>query len=253
MTAHAKNEVLAPEPTAIAPATILGVIAGAAKDPNVDIDKLERLMAMHERMVSREAETAWNDAMAACQKELRAIAADAYNPQTKSRYATYAKLDGVLRPIYSKHGFAISYDTDTSSEAEHIRVLALVSRGAFTRIYKVDMPKDGKGAKGGDVMTKTHATGAGMQYGMRYLLKAIFNVAIGDEDTDGNGPPGMSESEIAEWVTKIESTTTKEAAKAVWQEAMKIAQAAKDRYAAKTLKDRLIAHGEFIDKAAKAQ
>ncbi len=35
-------------------------------------------------------------------------------------------------------------------------------------------------------MTKTHATGAGMQYGMRYLLKFSFNVAVGEDDDDGN-------------------------------------------------------------------
>ncbi len=47
------------------------------------------------------------------------------------------------------------------------------------------MPADGKGAKGGDVMTKTHAAGSAFSYGQRYLLKLIFNVAIGDDD-DGN-------------------------------------------------------------------
>ncbi len=50
------------------------------------------------------------------------------------------------------------------------------------------MPADGKGAKGGDVMTKTHAVGAAKSYGKRYLLKDIFNIAIGEEDTDGNVP-----------------------------------------------------------------
>lgn len=70
-----------------------------------------------------------------------------------------------------------------------VRVLCYVShRGGFTRTYRVDMPADGKGAKGGDVMTKTHASGAAISYGRRYLLNSIFNIAIGDEDTDGNGP-----------------------------------------------------------------
>ena len=32
---------------------------------------------------------------------------------------------------------------------------------------------------------KTHAVGAGMSYGMRYLLKMIFNIAIGEDDDDG--------------------------------------------------------------------
>jgi hypothetical protein len=186
------NEIITREEAAVpmvsSATSILQVIERAASDPAVDIDKMERLMAMHERIVARDAEAAWNDAMAACQKEVRQVAPDAYNPQTKSRYASYSALDAVLRPVYTKHGFAISYDSDASPVEECIRVIAIVMRGGFSRTYKIDMPRDGKGAKGGDVMTKTHATGAGMQYGMRYLLKAIFNIAIGDLDNDGNAP-----------------------------------------------------------------
>lgn len=169
--------------------SLIQMIERAASDPNVDIDKMERLMQMHERIIAKQAETAFNDALTACQAELRPIATDAENSQTHSRYATYAKLDGVLRPIYTKHGFAISYDTADSPKAEHVRVVAYVSRAGHTRRYQADMPADGKGAKGGDVMTKTHASGSAMSYGMRYLLKMIFNVAIGEDDTDGNAPP----------------------------------------------------------------
>lgn len=187
------NEVItreeAPLPIVSSATSILQVIERAASDPAVDIDKMERLMAMHERIVLRDAEAAWNDAMAACQKEIRQVAPDAFNPQTRSRYATYPALDAVLRPVYSRHGFALSFDTEPSPlGAEYIQVICRVSKGPVTHPYKIDMPRDGKGAKGGDVMTKTHATGAGMQYGMRYLLKGIFNVAIGELDNDGNAP-----------------------------------------------------------------
>ncbi len=37
-------------------------------------------------------------------------------------------------------------------------------------------------AKGGDVMTKTPATGSAVTYGRRYLLTMIFNIAVGDDD-----------------------------------------------------------------------
>jgi hypothetical protein len=196
--------------------TLLQVIQQAATNPQVDIDKMERLMAMHERMQAREAETAWNDAMAACQRELRQVAPDAFNSQTKSRYATYSALDAILRPVYAKHGFSLSFDSDASPVEECIRVIALVSRGGFTRTYKIDMPRDGKGAKGGDVMTKTHATGAGMQYGMRYLLKGIFNVAIGDLDNDGNQPKGGPEPD-EEGKAKLEACGSLAGLQEVWK------------------------------------
>lgn len=171
-------------------AAIFQIIERAARDPNVDLDKMERLMAMRERELARSAEQSFNEAMKAAQAEMRTIGADANNSQTKSKYATYAKLDSVLRPIYTKHGFSVSFDEDDSPKPDHIRVLAYVAHEAgFTRTYRKDMPADGKGAKGGDVMTKTHAAGAAASYGMRYLLKGIFNVAVGEEDTDGNAPP----------------------------------------------------------------
>lgn len=158
-----------------------------AKDPAVDVDKLERLMQMHERATARFNEEQFNAAMTQAQMEMRPIAADAENPQTRSKYASYAALDRALRPIYTKHGFAVSFDSGDSPLQEHVRLLAYVTHaGGHARTYRVDMPNDGKGAKGGDVMTKTHATGAAMSYGMRYLLKMIFNVAVGEDDRDGN-------------------------------------------------------------------
>ena len=169
-------------------AAIFQIIERAARDPNVDIDKMQRLMEMREKMQAQSAERAFNEAMKAAQSEMRTIGADANNSQTKSKYATYAKLDAVLRPIYTKHGFSVSFDEADSPKPEHIRCLAYVAHDAgHTRTYRKDMPADGKGAKGGDVMTKTHATGAAASYGQRYLLKGIFNVAVGEEDNDGNG------------------------------------------------------------------
>lgn len=177
---------------------LLQVIERAARDPNVDIDKMERLMAMHERVVARNAEMAFNVAMTACQKAMRPISADATNPQTKSKYATYGKLDKALRPIYTDHGFSLTFSDGETTKPEHVRVTCLVRHSdGYKEIHWKDMPADGKGAKGGDVMTKTHATGAAQQYGMRYLLKGVFNVAIGEGDKDGNDP-GDEQSAISE-------------------------------------------------------
>ena len=170
--------------------SILSVIERAARSPDVDVDKMERLFALQERFVAKQAETAFNAALNAAQARMGRIAADATNPQTRSRYATYAALDRVLRPIYIEQGLSLSFDTTDSPVPEHVRVVCHVSHNAgHTRTYHADMPADGKGAKGGDVMTKTHAAGAAMSYGMRYLLKMIFNVAIGEDDRDGNAPP----------------------------------------------------------------
>lgn len=167
-------------------ASLMEAIVRAASDPSSDPEKAEKFLNMALQLQAKEAEKAFNVAMSAAQTGMRAIGADQSNSQTKSEYASYPQLDRIMRPIYTKHGFALSFDTG-DAPSDMVRVICHVShRDGHSRSYHVDMPADGKGAKGGDVMSRTHATGAAMTYGQRYLLKLIFNIAVGEDD-DGNG------------------------------------------------------------------
>jgi hypothetical protein len=161
-----------------------------AVENNASMDTIERLVALQQGMAAREAETQWNAAMNRAQAAMGRVAADATNPQTHSKYATYAALDREVRPIYTQEGLSLSFDTADTTKAEVVKVLCYVAHSAgHSRTYQAEMPADGKGARGNDVMTKTHASGAAMAYGMRYLLKMIFNIAVGEDDDDGNGGP----------------------------------------------------------------
>lgn len=173
---------------------LTSVIERAAANPDVDIEKMERLLNMQERMLGRQAETDFFNALTLAQSEIQRVHANLDNKQTRSKYASYGALDKVVRPIYVKHGFALSFDTGTAEVEAHIRILCNVShRGGHCKTYHIDMPADGKGAKGGDVMTKTHATASGVSYGRRYLVMMIFNIAIGDDnDDDGNSAGGAN-------------------------------------------------------------
>jgi hypothetical protein len=161
--------------------------------------------------------------MAKAQAEMRPVAADADNPQTRSKYASYAALDRALRPIYTLNGFALSFNTLPGAAEGFVRVSCELSHvGGHSREYSVDMPSDGKGAKGGDVMTKTHATGAAMSYGMRYLLKMIFNVAVGEDDRDGNDRETVSAEQAATLESLIAEVAADKAKFLKWAKAEKI-------------------------------
>lgn len=181
---RAQFALTSPEPKALTEMDLLQV----ALQNNAAIDVIERIAALRDKSMARDAEQQFTEAMNLAQSELGRIAPDMENTQTKSKTASYAALDRVIRPIYTKHGFSLSFDSGDSPLPEMVRVFCYVShRAGHTRKYQAPlMPADGKGAKGGDVMTKTHATGSAMSYGMRYLLKFIFNVAIGEDDNDGN-------------------------------------------------------------------
>lgn len=167
-------------------AAVLSIIERAARDPSVDIVKLQQLMEMREKIAARTAESEFDRALTAAQQAMGRVRTDSNNLQTKSRYASYGALDAAMRPNYTANGFALSFNTESPS-ADVVRVICRVShQNGHSRSYQIDMPADGKGAKGGDVMTKTHATGSAVSYGMRYLLKMIFNIAVSDKDDDGN-------------------------------------------------------------------
>ena len=150
-------------------------------------DQLQILQEMHFKQMARDAEEAFNDAMNAVQAEIGRVKPNLLNPQTRSKYASYDKLDAELRPIYTRHGFSLSFSEEDSTKPNHVRVICYVSRGGHTRVYRKDMPVVTTGIKGNEMMTPTHATASADSYGKRYLLKDIFNVAIGEDDDDGNG------------------------------------------------------------------
>jgi hypothetical protein len=190
----------------------LNLVERASRDTSIDLDKLQRLLDVREKIDAQAREREFNDKMAEAQKEMRPVSANADNKQTSSKYANYAALDRALRPIYTKHGFALSFNTSPDAPENHVRILCDVTNAGHTRRYQIDMPADGKGAKGGDVMTKTHATGSAASYGMRYLLKMIFNVAVGEADDDGNaagrkGPiERITEEQLAKLNTLLQKT-----------------------------------------------
>jgi hypothetical protein len=191
------------------PINMLAVIARAASDPAVDVDKMKQLLDVHERMTATAAKLEYDRAMSAAQAAMRPIATDANNPSTKSKYASYFALDNAIRPYYTKHGFALSFDTAPGAGQDMIRVVCKVSHVSGHREFpQLDMPADGKGAKGGDVMTRTHASGSAITYGRRYLLQMVFNLAVGGDD-DGNaaGPGGyISADQKDELVALIQET-----------------------------------------------
>lgn len=169
-----------------AAATELELIAEAIRNPEkFDKDKFDTIMRWRERERDLALLGAFNNALHAAQAKMIPVAADLVNPQTQSKYASYFTLDKAIRPHYIEAGLSISYDTGVSPLENHVRTLAYVSHGAYTKQFHCDMPIVTTGVKGSTMMTLTHATASAHTYGKRYLLADIFNLAI-DRDDDGN-------------------------------------------------------------------
>lgn len=185
-------------------AAIFSMIERVSADPTVSVERVDQLFSLYQRMQADQARKDFTVALVAAQGEMEPVRKNANNPQTKSRYATFEALDAAARPIYSTHGFAPTYRTEASDKPDYVRVvLTLMHASGHERDYPIDMPADGKGAKGGDVMTKTHAVGSAFSYGKRYALGGAFNIITTEKDDDGNAAGNAQPENRAEKLEEL--------------------------------------------------
>lgn len=163
---------------------------------DIDADKLQKLLDMNVSILDRNAKQAFYAAMNEVQSNLPAIVNNAWNDQTRSRYAKLEIIARALRPVYTAHGFSVSFSQDDSPIDSHIRVRGRLAHrdGHIEDHYHVDVPIDDRGIAGKVNKTLVHATGSSFTYGRRYLTCMMFDVATGDDD-DGNVGEGPLEDE----------------------------------------------------------
>lgn len=178
--------------------SIIQVIERAAMNPAVDIDKMERLLAMQERIHERQAKAAYSAALAEMQPQLPIIGERggikdrAGNIQ--SRYALWEDIVGIVTPILSRHGFALSFRT--GNDANGVTVTGVLShREGHSESTSLTLPIDTSGSK-----NAVQSVGSSTSYGKRYTAAALLNLRTGEPDDDGSaggGPALVSEEQVA--------------------------------------------------------
>lgn len=179
----------APAPPSSPDDAILALIERAARDPSVDIDKMERLFGMHERMKAKQAEEAYNAAMAAAQAELVPVVKNAKNSNTGKSYADLLAIAEQALPVVYANGFAVSVSECESPTKRpgYIGAACEVSHAkGHGKRYVFDIPIDDVGLKGNSNKTAIQAYGSTLTYARRYAVCNIFNIAV--RDNDGNAP-----------------------------------------------------------------
>lgn len=162
--------------------TPMGLLQLALKN-GAAIDVIERLSALQEKALARQAEKEFNNALSECQSEIPRIVPDINNPQAKKKFSSYEALDKVVRPIYLKHGFSLSFSSPECHNPEKVRTECRVSHSGYhTQVYQIDITSDATGPKGGGFLSRPHADLAANTLGMRRLLRMIFNIVDTSED-----------------------------------------------------------------------
>ena len=174
---------------------MMEVIAAAAKDPNVDIAKMQALLEMRRQIVKDNAAIAFNVAMGAAQAEMTPVTRDAVNESNKSRYARLETIDAVIRPIYTRHGFALTFNSPvTDSTGVTVSCTALHSDG-HSKDYTLAGGIDTMGPAGKPNKTSIQGLGSSVSYLKRYLTCMVFNIQLRNEDDDADSADPISQEQ----------------------------------------------------------
>lgn len=175
-------------PVAGESAALISMIERAARDPNVDIEKMERLFQMHEQASARAARTAYFAAFSLLQSELPATVRSGKGHDNR-QYARYEDLIATLRPFLAKHGFSISYRVDTSGPRVTVTGLMAHSMGHVEET-QFSAPPDDSGKK-----SAIHAMASTISYGKRYVTLTLTGIATEGEDDDAKAASNVAISD----------------------------------------------------------
>lgn len=184
--------------------TLLSVITKAAKDPTVDVDKLDRLMSMYERIRLGSARAAYAAALSEMQPNLPVITArgrivvkDKVSKEViqSTSYALWADINEAIGPVLAQYGFALSFRVGTAPDGKLTVTGILSHREGHQEETTIALAHDSTGSK-----NAVQAVGSSTSYGKRYTAGALLNLTSREEvDDDGQagGAPGAVTPEQA--------------------------------------------------------
>jgi hypothetical protein len=179
------------------PSTVLALIERVALDPRADVEKLERLVAMYERLKAKEAELAYNAAKGRILKKLAGIKIvknrSVLHESAKGRpqkgtyeafkYAPLEEIDKHLRPLLAEEDMDLSY-SDELREGDDILIRGRLKHlpGGHYEDSFMPAPPDTTAGK-----SSVQAVGSTNSFLRRYVTCNIFNIVVVGDDDDGTG------------------------------------------------------------------
>lgn len=156
---------------------LVAMIERVALSPEADMAKLEKLIDLQERVLKKQAEDAYSEAMAMMQGELPSIAK---RGEAKGRYtyALWQDINEAIKPILQRYGFSLTFRTQP--EADGVVVVGVLRhRGGHKEETSMALAPDTSGNK-----PAVQAMASAISYGKRYTAGALLNLTYHGEDDD---------------------------------------------------------------------
>lgn len=164
---------------------LLALIERVARDPSVDIERMESLLNMHERVKGSNAKAAFVQAFANMQPELPEIDENGgikdRSGNVQSTYALWEDINDAIKPVLKEYGFALSFRVKHTNNV--VSVTGVLSHfGGHTEETTLDLPTDTSGSK-----NAVQAIASSISYGKRYSATMLLNITTRNEKADDDG------------------------------------------------------------------
>lgn len=186
-----------PQINKIATGGFMAIIDKASSLDNIDVDKLERMMAMQLQWEERQGEVELGDALSRIHAKLSTIRiiktksvgydlvkGDPSKGQKEAfKYTPIEDIDKAVRPLLDAENIRPSYTMKNAGNGIY-EIICRLSRGRNFVESSIFMPMDTSGGK-----NNAQGMGSAQQYGNRRSLCAALNIVTVGEDNDAQGAP----------------------------------------------------------------
>jgi len=191
-----KNELAPQQSTERA---MIDALAQMASNPDIDPDRLEKLLNIQITMLDRQAKMDFDAALCALQTDMPRITArgEIKNREGKvtSKYMKYEDIDTVIRPLLKLHGFSLVHDAKEENEKMTV-ITTLKHRGGHQESVSSPLPFDQTNA----LKSALQAAASTESFGKRRNVCKMLNIVAEGEDDDGVSTSAMKidDSQAAE-------------------------------------------------------
>lgn len=188
-------------------AALLDVIARAARDPEVNVEKMQQLFALKERIDAANAKRAFFAALAKAKGEFGPILKTRLvdyehsdgQGRTRYKYEELADIGVVVDPVLAKYGLSYRHKS-TQEGAGKIKVTCVLSHeDGHSEENSLEGFEDKSGKK-----NPNQAIASTVTYLQRYTLKEAVGIGAGRDD-DGEGGPELDPVVDADDVLYVET------------------------------------------------
>jgi len=174
-------------------AAIFSMIERVAAQPDVPLERVEKLFDLYQKMEAERARRAYYAALSIMLPQIPVIARKGritgnikddsgkkIGTQVQSQYAKWEDIVEIVNPVVTEHGFAISFKIDQPTPDRVSVTCTLSHREGHSESTSFALPIDTTGAK-----NNVQGWGSSVSYAKRYTASALLNIVTRNEDDDG--------------------------------------------------------------------